>query len=156
MKQTFRLSFLVALVACLLARAADLDYGDKSSSTLTTKAWKSLEDKNYPDAVAYAKKCVELYEKQAVEMQKELKEPVPTDDREAVSKKWALNDVGTCLFITGQALEKQDKGADALKSYKDLVEKVPFAQCWDPKGWFWKPAEAAKARIKALDFDSMK
>ena len=133
-----------------------MDFGDHSSATLTGKAWKELNAKNYPDAIAYAKKCVELYEKQAVAMQKELKKPVPTDDHEAVSKKWALNDVGTCLFIIGQAQEKQDKGADALKSYKELVEKLPFAQCWDPKGWFWKPATAAKARIKALEFDSIK
>jgi tetratricopeptide (TPR) repeat protein len=156
MKHTLGLSFLVAVAACLPARGAGLDFGDRSSATLTTKAWKALEGKDYADAIAYAKKCVELYKDKAVEMQKELKEPVPTDDREAVSKKWALNDVGTCLYITGQALEKQDKGAEAIKSYKELVEKLPFAQCWDPKGWFWKPAEAAKGRIKALEFDSMK
>ena len=88
-------------------------------------------------------------------MQKELKEPV-TGDKEAVAKMWALNDAGTCLFIMGQALEKQSKGAEALAAYKQLVEKMPFAQCWDPKGWFWKPAEGAKTRIKALEFDSLK
>jgi tetratricopeptide (TPR) repeat protein len=151
-----RFSFVVLLVAQAVAHGQDLDYGDHSSATLTGKAWKSLEAKKYSDAIAYAKKCVELYEKQAVEMQKELKEPVSPDDREAVSKKWALNDVGTCLFITGQAYEKQDKGMDAIAAYKQLIEKVPFAQCWDPKGWFWKPATAAKARIKALEFDSQK
>jgi tetratricopeptide (TPR) repeat protein len=133
-----------------------LDYGDRSSETLTGKAWKALEDKNYANAIAYAKKCVEMYEKQAVEMQKELKEPVSADDREAVFKKWALNDVGSSLFIIGQASEKQDKNADALAAYKKLVDKVPFAQCWDPKGWFWKPAEAAKGRIKALESESSK
>ena len=97
-----------------------------------------------------------MYEKQAIEMQKELKEPVPAGDREAVSKKWALNDVGTCLFIMGQALEKQDKNAEALVAYRQLTEKVPFAQSWDPQGWFWKPADAAKVRIKALEFDARK
>ncbi len=89
-------------------------------------------------------------------MQKELKAPVSADDKEAVQKKWALNDVGTCLFIMGQALEKQDKGKEAITAYKKLVEKVPFAQCWDPKGWFWKPATAARTRIKALELDSEK
>ena len=53
-----------------------MDFGDHSSATLTGKAWKELNAKNYPDAIAYAKKCVELYEKQAVAMQKELKKPV--------------------------------------------------------------------------------
>jgi tetratricopeptide (TPR) repeat protein len=155
MKPTFILAFIVALLACLPVHGEELNFGDHSSSVITGKAWDSLNAKNYADAVAYAKKCVEMYEKQAVEMQKELKEPV-TGEKEAVSKLWALNDVGTCLFITGQALEKLEKPADALAAYKQLVEKVSFAQCWDTKGWFWKPADAAKARIKSLEFDTLK
>jgi len=64
--------------------------------------------------------------------------------------------VGTCLFILGQTLEKQNKGTEALAAYKTLVEKVSYAQTWDTKGWFWKPADAAKERIKALEFDTLK
>lgn len=129
MKHTLGLSFLVAVAACLPARGAELDFGDRSSATLTTKAWKALEGKEYADAIAYAKKCVELYKDKAVEMQKELKEPAPTDDDKAASKKRALNDAGTCLFITGQALEKQDKGADAIKSYAEQTRQLPRLCC---------------------------
>jgi len=155
MKHTIILTFIAALLACLPAHGQQLELGDGTSATITGKAWEALNAKNYANAVAYAKKCVEMYEKQAVEMQKELKDPV-TSEREEVAKKWALNDVGTCLFITGQALEKQEKPAEALAAYKQLVEKVSFAQTWDPKGWFWKPADAAKERIKALGFDTLK
>ncbi len=153
---SFVLPLAAFLLSCTQSRAQQLDFGDHSSSTITTKAWESLNAKNYPNATGYAKKCVELYEKQALEMQKSLQAPLPGTDREAVSKLWALNDVGTCLFILGQALEKQDKSADALAAYKQLVTQLPFAQCWDPKGWFWKPADAAKTRLKALEFDSLK
>ena len=156
MKPALLLPLLLALFTSLAAPAQTLDFGDHASSTITGKAWGALNAKNYDQAVAYAKKCVEMYEQQALEMQKSLKEPVPNKDKEAVSKLWALNDVGTCLFITGQALEKQDKGKEALAAYKQLVEKLPFAQCWDTKGWFWKPADGAKARIKALEFDTLK
>jgi tetratricopeptide (TPR) repeat protein len=155
MKHKRLLPLLVALLTCVGAHAQQLDFGDHSSATITTKAWGALNEKNYDNAIAYAKKCVEMYEKQAVEMQKGLTAPV-TGEKEAVSKMWALNDVGTCLFIMGQALEKQDKGKDALAAYKQLVEKLSFAQCWDTKGWFWKPADAAKGRIKALEFDTLK
>ncbi len=155
MKYPVVLTFIAAILACLPAHGEELNFGDHSSATITGKAWDALNAKNYANAVAYAKKCVEMYEKEAVEMQKELKGPV-TGEREEVAKKWALNDVGTCLFITGQALEKQEKPAEALAAYKQLVEKVSFAQCWDTKGWFWKPAEGAKARIKALEFDTLK
>jgi hypothetical protein len=146
----------IAGLAQTPARAEDLDFGDRTSATLTSKAWKALGDGKPADAVAYARKCVEMYEKQAADMQKDLKAPVPAEDKEAVSSKWALNDVGTCLYIMGQALEKQDKGKEAVAAYKQLVEKLPYAQCWDPKGWFWKPADAAKTRIKSLEFDSAK
>ena len=156
MKLNLVLAVAVAFLTALPVSGQQLDFGDHSSATLTGKAWKALGDKNYKDAVAYAKKCVEMYEKQAVEMQKELKAPVPNEDHEAVSKKWALNDVGTCLFIMGQALEKQDQNTEALAAYRKLKEKVPFAQCWDTKGWFWKPVDAAKDRIKALEFDTLK
>ncbi len=154
MKRILILAFFATILACLPAWA-DLDFGDFSSSTITGKAWAALGAKNYADAIAYANKCVEMYGAQALEMQKGLSAPV-SGDREEVFKKWAMNDVGTCYYITGQAFEKQDKATEALAAYKQLVDKVPFAQCWDTKGWFWKPADAAKARLKALEFDSLK
>jgi tetratricopeptide (TPR) repeat protein len=132
-----------------------LDFGDYSSEAITTKAWESLDAKKYDDAIAYAKACIEKYEAEAVTMQEEMTEPVSTDDKEAVFKKWALNDVGACYFIMGQSLEKQDKGAQAIEAYQQLLDKVSYAQVWDTQGWFWKPADAAKKQIKILEFDVM-
>ena len=156
MKPFLGLSVLAVMLVASAVQADELDFGDQSSATLTGKAWKSLVGMSYKNAIAYAKKCVELYEKDAVQMQKELKAPVPSDDKEAVFKKWALNDVGTCFYIMGQALEKRNKKTEALASYRQLVEKTPYAQCWDPQGWFWKPADIAKKRIKALEADAKK
>ncbi|MCM2373106.1 tetratricopeptide repeat protein [Aporhodopirellula aestuarii] len=129
-----------------------LDFGDYSSATLTTKGWNAYNAKNYDDAAAYAKECIDRYRTEAIAMQKELKEPMPASDKDAVLSKWALNDVGTCYFILGQSLEKLDKTDEAIKAYKQLLENVSFAQCWDPQGWFWKPADAAKKQVKMLEF----
>lgn len=82
-------------------------------------------------------------------MQSELKEPV-SGDKEAIMAKRALNHVGTCYYIMGKTLEVQGKTEDAIKAYKLLQKKFPFAQCWDSKGWFWKPADLAKERIEEL------
>lgn len=134
--------------------APALDFGNSSSETLTTKAWDALNAKNYPNAKAFARKCIELYKDKAVEMQKGLAAPATV--KEEVHKSWALNDVGTCHFILGQALEGEGKGQEAITPYKFLTENLSYAQCWDTKGWFWKPAEAARERVKALEFDALK
>ncbi len=130
-----------------------LDMGDSSSSTITGKAWDALNAKNYDTALAYTDKCIEMYGTKAVEMQKALTS-APTD-KDQVFQQWALNDVGTCYFIKGQVLEAQGKKKDAAAAYKYLADNLAFAQCWDPKGWFWKPADAAREKSKKLEFDSL-
>jgi len=135
------------------APAAPLDFGDYTSATLTSKAWKASEAKDFASAAGYTAKCIDMHGGVAVEQQKAL--TAPLTEKEEIFKQWALNDVGTCYFIQGQVLEKQGKTKEAVASYKFLVDNLAFAQCWDPKGWFWKPAAAAAGRIKALEFDAM-
>lgn len=132
------------------------DFGDQSSAVLTAKAWKAYADKDLAAVKAYTGRCVQLYEATAVSQQAALTAPVPTSNAEAVHANWALNDVGTCYFILGQALENANKADEAIKAYKTLVEKFAYAQCWDAKGWFWAPVDAARGRIKAIEFDALK
>lgn len=136
------------------APAQQYDFGDQSSVQLTAKAWKALESNDLAAVRAYTGRCISLYESVALSQQASLTEPVPASNPEAVHAKWALNDVGTSYFILGQALEKANQPAEAIKAYKAITEKFAFAKCWDVKGWFWSPADAAKSRIKALEFDA--
>jgi hypothetical protein len=130
-----------------------LDFGDASSQTLTTKAWDALGASNHAAVDAYVARCIELYASQAATMQAALTEPAPA----ATAKEhWALNDVGTCHFIRAQSKEARGDTKAALADYKAVTEKYAFAQCWDTKGWFWKPADASKAKIKSLEFDALK
>lgn len=152
----YHLVITCALLFSAIINAEPLDFGDHSSATITIKAWNALNANRNDDAIGYARKCLELYQTKAEEMQRGLIKPMHPDNKEEVFKQWALNDVGTCLFILGQALEKQNRDAEALAAYKQLVEKLSYAQTWDTQGWFWKPAEAAKARIIALEFDMLK
>jgi tetratricopeptide (TPR) repeat protein len=130
------------------------DFGDQGSAVLTEKAWKAAAANDLAAVQAYTGRCIELYKQAALTQQASLKEPVPTANPEAVHAMWALNDVGTCYFILGQALEKAGQQAEAIKAYRTLVDSLAFAKCWDTKGWFWSPADAAKGRIKALEFDA--
>ncbi len=149
----FAVPVLMAEDAPPAPAAAKPDFGDFTSQTLATKSWGALEAKKYDDLKAYVAKCRELYEAKAVEMQKSLTEPAA---KEKANEYWALNDVGTCCFILAKSLDAQGKKVEAIAAYKEVADKFSFAQCWDPKGWFWKPAEAAKDRLKELEFETAK
>ncbi|MBN1521639.1 MAG: tetratricopeptide repeat protein [Candidatus Aureabacteria bacterium] len=128
-----------------------LDFGDYSSETLTGKAWAALGAGDNDAAIIYARKCIQLYSKEAKKMQKKLEGYA---SKEKAFDYWALNDVGTCYLIMGDAyLAKGDK-QKAMEAYKILVEDYSYAQCWDPKGWFWKPAVSARGKINKIQSES--
>jgi len=137
----------------LLAPAAvraEYDFGDNRSVTLTTKAWDALNKGDVEAVLAYTNKCLELYGEEAKKMQATLTD-YPTGSNQEIFNYWALNDVGTCLFIQGQAYQKANMNEEAKAAYRKAVDDYKFAQAWDPKGWFWKPAEAAKEKIMEID-----
>lgn len=125
-----------------------LDYGDFTSVTLMVKAWDMLGDGKYETAIKYTKKCAELYEEKAREMQGSMSAKAAPDK---VNEYWALNDVGTCYFIRGEALTKLRKYKEALAAYKVVRDELYYAQAWDPKGWHWSPADAAYPKVSMLE-----
>lgn len=131
------------------AAAAATDFGDSSSETLTVKAWKALAEKKYPELFAYTSRCVELYADEAKRMNGEMTDYEPSA---TAAQKWALNDVGTCLFIKGEAYVNLERYPEAVKAYRAVVDDYKYAQCWDPKGWYWRPAEVAEKKAEAYAY----
>ena len=132
----------------MIESGSKMDFGNSSSEQLTGKAWAALKDNNLDDVLAYTNKCIEQFGQKAKEMQDSLTEyPV---EKDKVFSYWALNDVGTCLFIQGEAYKAAGKNEEAVKSYKKVIDEYSYAQCWDPQGWFWKPAEAAQKKLDEL------
>ena len=143
---------LTALQSIVIPRAARSHAADDlSSQALTTKAWESLAAGDLAAALEATTKCRELYAAEADRQQAGLDDFLPADKGHDA---WALNDVGTCLFIEGQAHEKAGRAAEARAAYLKLVDGYGFAQCWDQKGWFWKPAQTAADRLEMLEFDA--
>lgn len=134
----------------MIEKGLDLDFGDMSSSFMIRQAWGAMEVKNYPAVHEYVKKVLQLYEEKAKTMQASLKE-IPWESKEKIFSYWALNDVGTGLFQDGEAYRLEGNKAEAIKAYKRVMNEFAFAQCWDPQGWFWKPAEAAMQKLAELD-----
>jgi len=146
--------FAASLLSCASTdKAAQTTTGGDSSSVLTSKAWAALGNQNLDEAVALADTCVKLYGAEALKMQASLTQYPPNKPQEATTKYWALNDVSTILFIKGEALLKKGDSAGAKKAYKRCANDFKFGQCWDPKGWFWKPADPAKQKIVEIEFD---
>lgn len=150
MKTIISLLALLGLVSLSLAdqhATEGLDYGDHKSVTLQIKAWEALGEGKYANAVKYTEKCAELYEDEAREMQAALNAK-PSADK--THEYWALNDVGTCYFIRGEALMKLGEYDQALAAYKVVMDELYYAQAWDPKGWFWSPSDAAAPKIQMI------
>ncbi len=151
MKKILVLSVLLAFASLSLAEEpgeGGLDYGDYKSVTLMNNAWGALVEGRYEDAVKYAEKCAELYEEQARKMQASLS-AFPSSN--VVNEYWALNDVGTCHFIRGEALAKLGRRTEALVAYKVVRDEFSYAQAWDPKGWYWSPPLVADGKIDILE-----
>ena len=134
----------------MVEAGVNIDFGDYSSNQLVQKAWSALAANDLNAVVAYVNKLSELYGTKAKEMQTSLKE-YPWESKEKTMSFWALNDVGTGLFVLGEAYRNAGKKEDAAQAYKKLVDEYFYAQCWDPQGWFWKPAEAAQQKLGELD-----
>lgn len=152
------LSLSALAVAALLPLPAQdapkADFGNYNSGTLVNKSWAANAAKNTEEVKTYVGMLRKLYEPEALKQQASLSAPVPAEEKDKVMALWALNDVGTGLFILGQALERSGDKTGALEAYKFLAEKLPYARCWDSKGWFWSPADAARGRVKVLEFDA--
>jgi len=134
----------------MLASGTNWAFGDHSSAFLVQQAWAALKANDVKAVEAYVNKAVELYADKARRMQASLKDYATGSD-DQIFKYWALNDVGTALLILGEAYQNAGKKQEAAEVYKKVIRDFPYAQSWDPKGWFWKPAEAAKQKILGLN-----
>ena len=123
------------------------DFGDYTSQTLTTKAWGALAQGDHKGVELYTKKCLRLYEETAVKQQGQLTDFAP---KAKAFDSWALNDVATCYFILGESLTAQQQADEAKAAFERIIDDFSYAQCWDPKGWFWKVAVGARDRLNKL------
>ncbi|MBF0511804.1 MAG: hypothetical protein HQL13_05680 [Candidatus Omnitrophica bacterium] len=130
-----------------LLSAANLDFGNFSSGFLVNKAWKACEAKDYKKVIVYVQKTLELYSDKARQMQLNL-HGYAQGSKSDILQYWALNDVGTALVILGKAYRGLHQDAEALKTFQTILDTYSYAQCWDPHGWFWKPASVARDELE--------
>ncbi len=120
-----------------------------SSGDLIVKAWHAHGDKDVKAAFEHTQQIIDLYKNEADKEQASLKSlPKNRPDIEAMG---TLNDVATAYFIQGESYRDQGKSEEAIQAFKVVVEKYCYAQAWDPRGWFWQVAKAARESILKLN-----
>ncbi len=149
---TFAFTFwLLALGACGLQGlcAEEVRPGSKG---LIDKAWEAHGNKDTEAAFRYTQQCIDLYKDEADKQQASLKElPKGKYEIEAVP---ALNYVATAYFIQAESLMRQGRVQEAKEIFRLIVDKYPFAQAWDQRGWYWQIAEASQKSIKKMETGS--
>jgi tetratricopeptide (TPR) repeat protein len=134
----------------MIEKNLDLNYGNMASNYIVLRMWESLSRQNLEEVIAYDMKLESLYSQVAKDMQTTLTE-YPGMPPENIHRYWAVNDVGTGMFILGEAYRMAGEKEKALKAYNKVMSDYSYAQCWDPQGWFWKPAEAAQQKIIEIE-----
>lgn len=124
------------------------DFSDPSHWNLTVSAWEHMAQKDYEGTFAYAEKCLELFEAQAKEAAAKMHTFVGFGHEDDYS---VVNDVATSHYIMGEAYMRMGNTDQALKEFNLVIQEYPYAQCWDPKGWFWKVAEVSKKNIEKIE-----
>jgi tetratricopeptide (TPR) repeat protein len=104
-----------------------IDDGDQSSQALTSKVWKVLRSGDYDLAIAYGKRCIELYSAEADKMHSSL-----DYKKNHLYFYRALSDVTACYFIIGEIFRLKGDYPRALKIYSLLIQKYPDAIYWEP------------------------
>ena len=92
MKKLFVCFLIISILFPFAAFAADVNFGDGSTKTLTASAWRALQTKDYAAVNAYVDKCVSVFSKKALEQQASLTDFPPGEEANTY---WALNDVAT-------------------------------------------------------------
>lgn len=143
------LSFAFALCASTLAFAQE----KLSSPDLIAKAWEAHGKRDIESTFKYTKECIDLYKNQADGMEAALKTlPKSQDEIKAVQ---ALNDVATAYFIQAESYMRQDKLEEAKKIFQLIIDKYPYAQAWDQRGWYWSIAEVSRQSLNKIETGSI-
>lgn len=125
-----------------------------TSEAFTTAAWQAYLEKDFETAIELAQECISRWEAEAIEQQAALDKAPPigtvtNEQKDEIFSYASLNDVGTAYYIIAISMEELGKIDEAKAAYQAAIE-LPYARCWDPKGWFWSPAQVAQQNLAKL------
>ena len=127
--------------------ASDPSVEDLPSEELVRLSWEASSHRDLTRLDGLVRRCVRAYGARAREQQASL---AGFPERGQEQKYKELNDVGTSLFIKAEAVMNSGESKAAMKEFENIIKRYPWAQAWDPRGWFWSIAEKSQASIDVL------
>jgi tetratricopeptide (TPR) repeat protein len=129
------------------------------NEVLTSQAFDAFNQGEYSIAREHARTCIRYFSNDAERLQKRLTQEtteafpvghVPGPMKQHILQNGLLNDVGTCLWLSGRCSQQLGDIEEARKAYQQAGEFI-YARCWDPKAQiFWSPAQQAADDLNAL------
>jgi len=117
------------------------------SPEFVRRAWAASSQGDLTQLDAIAEEILELLGDEALRHAQSL-DGFPARGKE--NEYQALNDVATVLFIKAEALMNYGKTEAAIDLFQHVIEQYPWAQAWDPRGWFWSVAEKSQNSIDVM------
>lgn len=151
--------FLIMVSASIFAVRAFSGQEQPPNAELTIRAWDAINKGKNEQAIIIAERCINEFHGAADRMQAQLLKdsiPLPSNsgiadnEKQTVLARGLLNDVAACFYIKGRAAENLGIKEEARQAYREAVQYT-YARCWDLKGYFWSPSEAASDRLSLLD-----
>lgn len=133
----------------------------KSSSEYVQDAWEAEGKGEYDRVFQITDECVQIYREEADRIASAL-EDFPPQGKESIYQ--VMNDTATCMFIKGEAMtrirenllleNKQDEAEklrlEAIEYFRNLMQRYPYAQAWDPRGWYWSIHKTSEITVNKL------
>ncbi len=141
------LFFLVSFLSSVISFPSSGICQSQDTGGYVKKGWNELGRRNFDEVYKITDACILNFKDEADKIALTL-HSLPPKGKETSYK--VLNDVATCYFIKGEALMREKKISEAEKIFDTIVKKYPYAQAWDPRGWFWSLKEKAEITLKKL------
>jgi tetratricopeptide (TPR) repeat protein len=142
---------LLTLAVCgLPGHRADLyaEEGNSTSVELIDKAWEAHGKRDIENTFKYTQEIIDLYKDEADRLQASL--TALPENKEEIERAAVLNNVALAYFIQGESYMRQQDFDKAVEVFGIIIQEYPFAQAWDPRGWYWQIAKTAQESIDKI------
>ncbi len=135
---------LAISVSCLISAVALAE----SSSEYVKKGWAVLGKRQFEEVYRVTDACIAEFSAAGQELARGLSDFPPKGEE---NKFQIMNDVATCYFIKGEALMRDGKTEEAKGVFREVISRYPFAQSFDPRGWYWSIKEKSEITLNKLE-----